>query len=114
MKLNKLKRIKYFTKSLLELRARGFSAEEVISCANIIAAVENLIVWHKSLSNYIKDDDVYIELNTGHPDMLGKYEIGDIIVQGGVTNGVAKVKQRKSLKKFKTKNGQNTVVRNST
>ena len=44
MKLEKLKRIKYFTKALLELRARGFSEEEVSSCANITATVEKLIV----------------------------------------------------------------------
>ena len=35
--------------------------------------------------------------------MVGKQEIGDIGVQGGVTNGVAKVKRIKTLKKFQTK-----------
>ena len=39
MGLNKLKRIKYFTKSLLELRARVFSEEEVSRCSNITYAV---------------------------------------------------------------------------
>ena len=38
MELNKLKRIKYFTKALLELRSQGFSKEGVSSCANITAA----------------------------------------------------------------------------
>ena len=46
MNLKKLKRIKYSTKSLMELRAWGFSEEEVIRCVNIIAAEENLIMWH--------------------------------------------------------------------
>ena len=33
-----------------------------------------------------------IEFNNGHPDVVGKQEVGDIEVQVGVTNGVAKVK----------------------
>ena len=47
MELKKLKRIKYFTKSLLELRALGFIEEEVSSCSNITAAAEKMNVWHK-------------------------------------------------------------------
>ena len=46
MELNKTRRIKYFTKALLEIRAQGFSEEEVSRCANINAAAENLILWH--------------------------------------------------------------------
>ena len=72
MKLKKLERIKYFTKALLELRSWGFCEEEVRICANIKSAVEKLIVWHKSLSTYREGDEVYMELNTGHPDMVGK------------------------------------------
>ena len=60
MNLKKLKRIKYFTKSILEFRAWGFSEEEVISCANIIVPLENLIVWHKVLPTYREGDEVYI------------------------------------------------------
>ena len=52
MNLKKLKRIKYFTKALLELIARVFSEEEVRICANITASVEKLIVWHKALPTY--------------------------------------------------------------
>ena len=33
--------------------------------------------------------------------MLGKWEVGDIGVQGGVTNGMAKVKWIKILRKLK-------------
>ena len=73
MNLKKLKRIKYFTKALLELRAWSFSEEEVSRCANIKAAVENIIVCHKSLPTYREGDEVYIEFNTGHPDMVGKW-----------------------------------------
>ena len=64
----------------------------MISCENITAAVEKLIVWHTVLTTYTEGDMVYIEINTGHPDMVGKCEVGDIGVQGGVTNIVAKVK----------------------
>ena len=46
--------------------------------------------------------------------MVGKLEVGDIGVQVGVTNGVAKVKWIKILRKFQTKNYQNTVVHTST
>ena len=70
--LKNLKRIKYFIKALLELRAQGFSEEEVSICANITAAVEKLIVCHKALPMYREGDTVYIEFNTGHPDILGK------------------------------------------
>ena len=34
---------------------------------------------------------VYIELKTGHPDMVGKGKYGATGVQGGVTNGVTNV-----------------------
>ena len=44
MELNKLKMINYFTKALPELRTQGFSEEEGISCVNITAAAEKLIV----------------------------------------------------------------------
>ena len=60
MNPKKLKRIKYFIKELPELRASGFSEEEVSSCANITAAVEKLIVWHKAKPTYIEGDELYI------------------------------------------------------
>ena len=60
MELKKIKRIKYFTKALLELRAWGFIEEDVSSCANITAAVDNLIMWHKALNTYIKVDELCI------------------------------------------------------
>ena len=53
MEPKKLERIKYFTNTLMELRDQGFSEKEVIRCANIIAAVEKRMVWHKALSTYI-------------------------------------------------------------
>ena len=84
------------------------------SCANITAAVENLITWHKALPTYRKGDEVYIEFKTGHHDMVGKWKVGDIGVQEGVTNCVAKVKWIKILRKFQTKQGQNNVVHTST
>ena len=58
--MKKLKRIKYFTKSLLEIRAWVFSEEEVSSCANITAPEEKLIVRHKALPTYREGDAVYI------------------------------------------------------
>ena len=58
--MKKLKRKKYFTRKILELGDQGFSEEEVISCANITAAVEKLILWHKALPTYIEVDVVYI------------------------------------------------------
>ena len=60
MNIKKPKRIKYFTKSLLELRSQGFSEEEVIIGDNITDAVEKLIVCHKSLTTYIEGDTLYI------------------------------------------------------
>ena len=60
MELKKLKREKYFTNALLELRAQGFSEEEVSSCANITTAAEKVIVWHKALPTYREGDEVYI------------------------------------------------------
>ena len=71
--MKKLNRIKYFTKALQELRSWGFSEEEVNSCANIKSAVENLIVWHKSLPTYREGDEVYIESKTENPDTVGKW-----------------------------------------
>ena len=73
MELKEIKKITYFTKALLEFRTQGFIEEEVIRCANITAAVERLIVWHKSLPTYREGDAVYIEFKTGHPDMVGKW-----------------------------------------
>ena len=46
--------------------------------------------------------------------MVGKWEVGDILVQGYVTNGVAKVKWIKIIRKFQTEKCQNTVVHTST
>ena len=60
MNLKKLKRIKYFTKALLELIARVFSEEEASRCANVTAAVEKLNVWHKEIPTYIAVDVAYI------------------------------------------------------
>ena len=60
MNLKKLNRIEYFTKALLELRAWWFSEVEVISCANITAAAEKLIVWHKEMTTYREGYEVYI------------------------------------------------------
>ena len=48
------------------------------SCENITSAVEKLIVWHKVLTTYREGDVVYIEFKTGHPDMVDKWEVGDI------------------------------------
>ena len=60
MELKKLKKIKFFYKSHLEPIYRGFSEEEVIRCANITAAVEKLIVWHKALPTYREGNAVSI------------------------------------------------------
>ena len=46
--------------------------------------------------------------------MEGNWDVGDIVVQGGVTNGVNKVKLIKISSKFQTKKCQNTVVHTST
>ena len=113
IELKKLERIKNFTKALLELRDQGFSDEELITCTNIKSAVEKLIVWYKALPTYREGDAVSIEFKTGHPDMVGKWEVSDIGVQVGVTNGVAKVKSIKILGNFQTKKCQNTVVHTS-
>ena len=78
MELKKLKRIKYFTKALLELRDGGFIEEEVSICANITDAVEKLILCHKALSHYREGDAVYIKFKTGNPNMVYKWEVGDI------------------------------------
>ena len=60
MEMKKLKRIKYFTKVLLELGSWSFSEEEVSSCANITAAVEKIILWDKELPTYREGDVVHI------------------------------------------------------
>ena len=75
----------------------------MISCANIIAAEEKLVVCRKALPTYIEGDAMYIEFNTGHPDMVGKWKLGGIGVHGGVTSGVAKVKRIKKSEYFKQK-----------
>ena len=64
----------------------------MIVCDNITAASEKLIVRHKAMPNYREVDAVYIEFNTGHPDIVGEWEVRDIGMQGGATNGVSKVK----------------------
>ena len=114
IELKKLKRVNYFTTALLELRSWGFSENEGISCTNIKTTVEKLTVWHKALPTYRESGDVYIEFNTLQPYMVGKQENGDIGAQGGLTNGVAKVKWIKILRKFQTKNCQNNAVHTST
>ena len=57
---------------------------------------------------------MYIEFNTGNTDMVGKYEIVYIGVQGGLTNGADKVKWTKIIRNFQTKKRQNTAVHTST
>ena len=46
---------------------------------------------HKEPPNYTEGDVVYIEFNTGTPDMVSKGEGGAIGVQGSITNDVANV-----------------------
>ena len=58
VELKKLERITYYTKELLELRARAFSEEKLSRCANIKSAVEKLIAWHKALPTYREGDTV--------------------------------------------------------
>ena len=41
-------------------------------CTNITAAVENMFLWHKSLTTKREGGVVYFEFKTGHPDMVGK------------------------------------------
>ena len=57
-------------------------------CVNITAGLENLIVWHKSLTTYREGDVVCIESNNVHPYMVNKGGGGDIGVQVVVTDGV--------------------------
>ena len=96
MELKKLKRKKYFTKALLELRAWGFSEEEVNNSSNITLELDKLIVWHRELHTYREDDVLYKKLNTGHPDMEDKGEIGAIGVKGGVTDSFVNVLKNKN------------------
>ena len=58
MEPKKLKRRKYFTNALLEIGVWVFIEEELRSCANIISAVEKLIVWHKAITTYRYFDTV--------------------------------------------------------
>ena len=44
----------------MEMRAQGFSKEELSICDNITAAVEKLVLCHKALTIYIESDTVYI------------------------------------------------------
>ena len=76
--------------------------------------MKKLIVSHKALPTYREYDTVYIEFNTGPRDMVGNGEGGDIIVQGGVTNGVANVLWHNIIRRDKTKKCQNNVVHTST
>ena len=46
---------------------------------------------------------MYIELKTGTPDMVGKGESGTMVLQGGVTNGVANVLWHKNPRGVKPK-----------
>ena len=46
---------------------------------------------HKSLLTYIDGDMVCIEFNTGPPDMVGKVDCSDILLQVGVNNVVSNV-----------------------
>ena len=46
---------------------------------------------HKELPTYREGGVMYIESKTGHPGVVGKGEGSAIVVQGGVTNGVANV-----------------------
>ena len=63
----------------------------MIICSNITAGVEKLIVRHKALPTYREGGMMHIEFKTGTPGVVGKGEGSAIIVQGGVTNGVANV-----------------------
>ena len=55
------------------------------------------------MPTYIEGDAICIEFSTGCHDMLCMWEVGDIGVQGGVTNGVTNAKRIKNLRKFQTK-----------
>ena len=57
---------------------------------------------------------MYIEFNTGTPDVVVKGVGGNIGVQLGVTNDVANMLWHKILRRVTTKKGQNTVVHTST
>ena len=47
---------------------------------------------------------MYIEFKTGTPDMVGKGESGTMVVQVGVTNGVANVLWHRIPRRVKPKN----------
>ena len=44
----------------MELGARGFSEDEVSSCANITSEVEKIILLHREINTYREGDAVYI------------------------------------------------------
>ena len=46
--------------------------------------------------------------------MVGKGQASVIVIQGGVTNGVANMFYHKTLRRVEAKMGQNTVVHTST
>ena len=114
IELKKLKGENYFIKALLELRARGFSKEEVRICANITSMVDKLVVWHKELHTYREFYGVYIESTIVHPDMVGKGEVGFIGVKGGVNYGVVNVLWNKIIRRVQTTKSHNTLVHIST
>ena len=60
MELEKFKSAEYFPKSLLEIRAEGFSKEDAIRCSNTTDAVENRIMWQKAMPTYREGDMLYI------------------------------------------------------
>ena len=60
-------------------------------------------MWYKSMPTYIEGDAICIEFSTGCHDMLCTWEVGNIGVQGGVTNCVSKAKLIKIPRKFQTK-----------
>ena len=75
--------------------------------------LKKLIVCNKSLPTHREGDAVYIELNTGTPDMAVKREGGSIRVHWGVTIGFTNVLWHKILRIFK-KDSQKYVVHTST
>ena len=57
---------------------------------------------------------MYIEFDPRTPDMVVKGEGGAIVLQVGVTNGVAYVLWHKIIRSVKPKKVQNTIVHTST
>ena len=60
-------------------------------------------MWHKDMPTYREGDAVYIYFKTGNSDMVGKGGDGDIGVQIGLANGVAKVLLHKLSEVLKQK-----------